>query len=166
MKPLHLTTALTALLGTTTALNDIFIPLPYPECNACLDTAANSCPGNYQQRSYAECICAGEGSKQIVGCVGTCDAVDTQPMGAGNKVVRGYYSYCIMFFPELCTEAVDFVNPDFWQEHCGAGSSATGGSGSGSGTGSGSAGGSGEEETATGGTTPGLGGISPTGTVK
>ncbi|KAK0622483.1 hypothetical protein B0T14DRAFT_552906 [Immersiella caudata] len=154
MKPTYL---FALLSSTATALNDIFIPLPYPECNSCLDTAANSCPGNYRDRTYAECICAGTGSKLIVGCVGTCDAVDTMPMGAGNKVVRGYYSYCIMFFPEMCAEAVDFVNPEFWEQTCGQ---------AGGGVGSGGASGSGSDGTPTELPTGGSPGAVPTGAVS
>lgn len=161
---LLLTTTLTLTL--TTAQNNIFTPLPYPECNACLDTGFNSCPGDYHDRSVGQCVCAGEGSKVVAGCVSTAWHVDTLPMGAGENVVRGYYAYCIIFFPQICGEAVDFTDPEYWQKFCGAGAGAGAGSGGGSsgGSGSGSGSGTGGDAPTTGGATGGLGGISPTGT--
>lgn len=166
------------LLPLASALNNVIIPLPYPECNTCVDTAVNSCPGDYETRAYADCLCAGAGGPRIVSCVSTCNAVDTLPMGAGDKVAGGWYSYCIMFFPELCAEAEYYVQPDWWAGKCGpgankgagfgkdgpdpAGNSGSGGStGGSSGTGgSGTSGGSG----ASGGSGGGSGsGASPTG---
>ncbi|KAK0755143.1 hypothetical protein B0T18DRAFT_425420 [Schizothecium vesticola] len=147
------------LLPAASAINNVIIPLPYEECNTCVDAAANSCPGDYRTRAYATCLCAGDGAPRIVNCLSTCNAVDTLPMGAADKVAGGWYSYCIMFFPDLCTDAEYYVRPEWWAEKCGPGakkglgfedsavedgdpSGSGGGSGGGSGTsGSGTSGG-------------------------
>lgn len=113
--------SLLLLLPLASALNNVIIPLPYPECNTCVDSAVNSCPGDYETRAYANCLCAGDGGPRIVNCVSTCNAVDTLPMAAGDKVAGGWYSYCIMFFPELCAEAELYVQPDWFAEKCGPG---------------------------------------------
>lgn len=176
------------LLPAASAINNVIIPLPYEECNTCVDAAANSCPGDYRTTAYATCLCAGDGAPRIVNCLSTCNAVDTLPMGAADKVAGGWYSYCIMFFPDLCAEAEFYVRPEWWAQKCGPGaqkglgfedpaledgdpsgnSGSGGGSGGGSGTsGSGTSGGSGGSggSSGSGGSGSGSGGsdASPTG---
>ncbi|KAK1830905.1 hypothetical protein QBC39DRAFT_331249 [Podospora conica] len=163
--------SLLLLLPAASALNNIFNPTPYQECNACVDAAANSCPGDYETKAYATCLCAGAGSAGIAGCLSTCDAVDTQPMGAADKVAGNFFSYCIMFFPDLCAEAEYYVRKDWWAEKCGpgavkgagfgrestsgdpSGNSGSGGESGGGSGGGGSGGASGSGASATGGLT-------------
>ncbi|KAK5654213.1 hypothetical protein OQA88_7388 [Cercophora sp. LCS_1] len=135
MKRFTLAASFLAVLSGVSAQNEIFVPLPYAECNNCLDQAAASCPGDYRDKSVGACMCAGVGSTNTVTCVSVCDGVDELRMGAGEKVVRGWYAYCLLFFPELCAEAQAFTNPEYWEERCGAGSGANTGGDGGSGAG-------------------------------
>jgi hypothetical protein len=137
-------------IPTTLAFNDVFGFSPSdPTCTACLDEVFASCPGFYQDSSYAECMCAGVGSTKTDTCLSTsCDPGVNSPANAA----RMWYNYCTQFFPaELCPEAEQFMSPDIFQDQCnaatiaggGLGSSGGGSSGSGSGSGAGSGSGSG-----------------------
>ncbi|KAK0711778.1 hypothetical protein B0H67DRAFT_300870 [Lasiosphaeris hirsuta] len=147
--------ASTLLSPAVLASNAIFGFSPSdPTCTACLDNAFLACPGFYQDRSYAECMCGGVGDTEFVTCTSTsCDPGVNSPANAA----RMWYNYCTQFFPaELCPGAESYMNPDIYQDQCNAaaiaggglgsgGSSGSGSSGSGSGSGAGSGTGSGSD---------------------
>ncbi|KAK3345919.1 hypothetical protein B0T25DRAFT_633578 [Lasiosphaeria hispida] len=131
--------ASTLLSPAVFASNDIFGFSPSdPTCTACLDDAFLACPGFYQDRSYAECMCAGVGDTKFVTCTSTsCDPGVNSPANAA----RMWYNYCTQFFPaELCPGAEPYMNSDIYQDQCSAAAIAGGGLGSGGSSGSGSSG--------------------------
>lgn len=84
------------LLPLASALNNVIIPLPYPECNTCVDSAVNSCPGDYETRAYANCLCAGDGGPRIVNCVSTrCPwPPATRSPGGGTRTASCSFPSC------------------------------------------------------------------------
>ncbi|KAK1749879.1 hypothetical protein QBC47DRAFT_465291 [Echria macrotheca] len=146
-----LASTLPSALVPVLAFNDVFGFSPSdPTCTACLDDAFAACPGFYQTRSFADCMCAGVGSTKFVTCTGgSCDPSVNSPANAA----RMWYNYCTQFFPaEMCPDAKAYMNPDIYQDQCsdaaiargGIGSDGSSGSGSGaSGSGAGSGAGSG-----------------------
>jgi hypothetical protein len=137
--------ALGFLVGTSQALNPLFLAMGAPQCDTCQDQAYNTCPGDHLEMPFAECMCAGKGGEVYSGsCIPLC--TDATQLGAEYFAIS-LLTYCIQFFPEYC-ETAKFagVTDSIWEEHCGAGANAgspAGGSGSGSsGSGSGSSGGS------------------------
>jgi uncharacterized membrane protein YgcG len=148
MRPITLLALASALFSPgALAFNQIFGMSPSdPTCTSCLDQVFLSCPGFYQDRSYAQCMCAGAGSTGVNACVsGSCDPGVNSPA----NVARFWYNYCTQFFPaELCPEAQPYMTPAIFQDQCSSEAIASGGLGSGgsssgsSGSGSGSGGGS------------------------
>ncbi|KAJ3538107.1 hypothetical protein NM208_g6052 [Fusarium decemcellulare] len=55
------------------ASNPVFGAYPSSQCDTCLDEVYQSCPGDYQTRPYAVCMCAGDGSANFVSCLPYCD---------------------------------------------------------------------------------------------
>lgn len=138
---------LTLLLSSTVlASNPVFGAYATDSCDTCLDQTYESCPGDYKTRSYATCMCAGDGSANFVSCLSSCDATLNEPANASAT----YYGYCLMFFKELCDGAQEFVSSDTYAEQCSKEAIKAGGIGekgddSGDDSGSGSDGGSDKE---------------------
>ncbi|KAF0637067.1 hypothetical protein FPSE5266_06956 [Fusarium pseudograminearum] len=137
-----------ALLLSSTALasNPVFGAYSTDSCDTCLDQTYESCPGDYKTRSYATCMCAGDGSANFVSCLSSCDPTLNEPANASAT----YYGYCLMFFKELCDGAQEFVSSDTYAEQCSKEAIKAGGIGekgndSGDDSGSGSDGGSDKE---------------------
>lgn len=107
---------LTLFLLSTTALasNVLFGAYSTDECDACLDQTFQSCPGDYQTRSYATCMCAGDGSANFVSCLSSCDPGLNEPANASAT----YYGYCLMFFKELCDGGQKFVDNETYNKQC------------------------------------------------
>jgi hypothetical protein len=89
-----------------------------PECRSCLDQAFLSCPGDYQTVSYAQCMCAGDGSANTISCAGVCERA-MPGRNLGNQVAGAWYNYCTLFFKELCPDAKDFMDEEFYEKRCG-----------------------------------------------
>ncbi|CAF3573170.1 unnamed protein product [Fusarium graminearum] len=146
---------LTLLLSSTVlASNPVFGAYATDSCDTCLDQTYESCPGDYKTRSYATCMCAGDGSANFVSCLSSCDATLNEPANASAT----YYGYCLMFFKELCDGAQEFVSSDTYAEQCSKEAIKAGGIGekgndSGDDSGSGSDGGSDKEADADSGST-------------
>ncbi|GKU22061.1 hypothetical protein FLAG1_10262 [Fusarium langsethiae] len=106
---------LTLLLSTTVlASNPLFGAYSTDQCDTCLDQTFESCPGDYQTRPYATCMCAGDGSANFVSCLSSCDTSLNEPANASAT----YYGYCLMFFKELCDGAQQFVDEETYAEQC------------------------------------------------
>jgi hypothetical protein len=76
------------------AANNIFGSFPlYPQCERCLDTVFASCPGFYQDRSYAECMCGGKGGTDFVTCSSVCGSYDS--LAQRNAII----SWCVLDMP-------------------------------------------------------------------
>ncbi|KAJ4016327.1 hypothetical protein NW752_003449 [Fusarium irregulare] len=117
---------LLSLLATQAlAANPLLGAYPTDQCDACMDQVYTSCPGNYQDRSYATCMCAGDGSTKFVSCLGSCDPTLNEPANASAT----YYGYCLMFFKELCDGAQEFVDQETYEKQCSKKAIAEGGIG-------------------------------------
>ncbi|KAI6355896.1 hypothetical protein MCOR25_008052 [Pyricularia grisea] len=124
--------AVSHLATTVSAANMVFGAYGNRNCEACLDKTFQSCPGDYQTRSYATCMCAGNGGANVATCMsGYCDP------SFNHIVVMSWYMYCTMFFKELCPNAREYFDSETWDRLCSPEAVAKGGigaSGSGSGT--------------------------------
>jgi uncharacterized membrane protein YgcG len=131
--------ALALFLGAAQALNPLFLAMGESQCDTCQDDAYNTCPGDYEKQTFAECMCAGDGGKLYVG---TCIPLCTAASGFGvDYFAATLYSYCIGFFPQLCESAEQAgVSQKLLDKYCGADAGSSSGSGSGSGSDSGSGG--------------------------
>lgn len=67
--------AIILLFTAVHAANPIVGAFVTPQCKECLDQAYQSCPGDYLTRQYAECLCAGDGSANLVVCMSQCDGI-------------------------------------------------------------------------------------------
>ncbi|KAJ4137286.1 hypothetical protein NW768_002868 [Fusarium equiseti] len=113
------------LAAQALAANPLLGAYPTDQCDACMDEVYTSCPGNYQERSYATCMCAGDGSTKFVSCLGSCDPQLNEPANASAT----YYGYCLMFFKELCDGAQAFVDQETYEKQCSKKAIAEGGIG-------------------------------------
>ena len=116
---------LSLLASKTLAANPLLGAYPTDQCDACMDEVYTSCPGNYQDRSYATCMCAGDGSTKFVSCLSSCDPTLNEPANASAT----YYGYCLMFFKELCDGAQEFVDQETYEKQCSKKAIAEGGIG-------------------------------------
>lgn len=107
------------------AANPLLGAYPTDQCDACMDEVYTSCPGNYQERSYTTCMCAGDGSTKFVSCLSSCDPSLNEPANAS----AAYYGYCLMFFKELCDGAQEFVDQEAYEKQCSKKAIAEGGIG-------------------------------------
>jgi hypothetical protein len=105
--------------SSTLAFNPLFLSTQYPECNSCLDATYLSCPGFYEDRDYATCMCAGTGATNMNTCISICDSVDALGVGLGIQKAEAWYGYCVQFFREMCDEAKPFLDSEQWEENCG-----------------------------------------------
>lgn len=102
------------LLPLVQASNPVFGAYQTDSCDACLDQTYESCPGDYKTRSYATCMCAGDGSANFVSCLSSCDPNKNEPAIASST----YYGYCVLFFKELCDGAQEFLSEDIYNKQC------------------------------------------------
>ncbi|KAL3605301.1 hypothetical protein FPOAC2_00244 [Fusarium poae] len=102
------------LSSTALAANPLFGAYSTDQCDKCMDQTYESCPGDYQTRSYATCMCAGDGSANFVSCLSYCDPTLNEPANASAT----YYGYCLMFFKELCDGARQFVDDETYAKQC------------------------------------------------
>ncbi|KAF9768035.1 hypothetical protein IL306_014703 [Fusarium sp. DS 682] len=102
------------LLTAVQASNPVFGAYQTDACDACLDQTYESCPGDYKTRSYATCMCAGDGSANFVSCLASCDPNKNEPAIASST----YYGYCVLFFKELCDGAQQFLSEDIYNKQC------------------------------------------------
>lgn len=116
---------LSLLASQVLAANPLLGAYPTDECDACMDDVYTSCPGNYQERSYATCMCAGDGSVKFLSCLGSCDPQLNEPVNAAST----YYGYCLMFFKELCDGAEGNVDQETYETQCSKEAIAEGGIG-------------------------------------
>ncbi|KAH9436035.1 hypothetical protein MCOR02_004944 [Pyricularia oryzae] len=101
------------LAATVSAANMVFGAYGNRNCEACLDKTFQSCPGDYQTRSYATCMCAGNGGANAATCMsGYCDP------SFNHIVVMSWYMYCTMFFKELCPSAREYFDDKTWDRLC------------------------------------------------
>ncbi|KAM0342103.1 hypothetical protein ACHAPU_009717 [Fusarium lateritium] len=113
------------LAATVQAANPVFGAYSTDSCDACLDQTYESCPGDYKTRSYATCMCAGDGSANFVTCLSSCDPNKNEPEIASST----YYGYCVLFFKELCDGAQQFLTDKIYSEQCSKEAIAAGGIG-------------------------------------
>ncbi|KAH7256257.1 hypothetical protein BKA59DRAFT_467088 [Fusarium tricinctum] len=114
------------LLSTAVqAANPVFGAYSTDSCDSCLDETYQNCPGDYKTRSYATCMCAGDGSANFVKCLSYCDANLNEPAIASST----YYGYCVLFFKELCDGAEQFLSEKIYGEQCSKEAIAAGGIG-------------------------------------
>ncbi|EWG36106.1 hypothetical protein FVEG_00261 [Fusarium verticillioides 7600] len=113
------------LLTAVQASNPVFGAYQTDSCDACLDQTYESCPGDYKTRSYATCMCAGDGSANFVSCLPSCDPNKNEPAIASST----YYGYCVLFFKELCDGAQEFLSEDIYNKQCSKEAIAAGGIG-------------------------------------
>ncbi|RBR25408.1 uncharacterized protein FIESC28_01845 [Fusarium coffeatum] len=116
---------LSLLASRALAANPLLGAYPTDQCDACMDEVYTSCPGNYQERSYATCMCAGDGSVKFLSCLGSCDPQLNEPANAAST----YYGYCLMFFKELCDGAEGNVDQETYETQCSKKAIAEGGIG-------------------------------------
>jgi hypothetical protein len=90
-----------------------------PTCRSCLDQTFLSCPGNYQDVSYARCMCYGDGSANAVTCSSVCEGA-APGRNFGSQVAGAWYRYCTVFFKEFCSPAREYMDAEFFEERCGA----------------------------------------------
>ncbi|PKS05165.1 hypothetical protein jhhlp_008533 [Lomentospora prolificans] len=110
------------------SLNPLFVNPGYPECGACLDQAYQACPGDYETKPYAECMCGGDGGAVFTNCMPLCN---TELILGSEILVPAFYNYCINFFEEYCQSAFDAGVPEnIWENSV----CVDGGSSSGSGS--------------------------------
>ncbi|KAL6918976.1 hypothetical protein ACHAP8_008969 [Fusarium lateritium] len=102
------------LSSTVLAANPLFGAYSTDQCDTCLDQTYESCPGDYQTRPYATCMCAGDGSANFVSCLSSCDPTLNEPANASAT----YYGYCLMFFKQLCDGAQQFVDDETYAKQC------------------------------------------------
>jgi hypothetical protein len=105
---------LSLLLTAVQAANAVFGAYSTPSCEECLDETFQSCPGDYETRSYAECMCAGDGSVTFNSCLSECDTSLNEPANA----VANFYGYCVIFFKELCPTAEQYLDDDIFNKQC------------------------------------------------
>ncbi|TQV90939.1 hypothetical protein IF1G_10460 [Cordyceps javanica] len=100
------------------AVNPIFGAFATPSCEACLDDAFASCPGDYKTRTYAECMCAGiggEGGYKMVSCVaGSCDF----NINENKNAAISHATYCVGFFKEFCTKSENNLPQSVYEREC------------------------------------------------
>ncbi|KAF4432131.1 hypothetical protein F53441_13850 [Fusarium austroafricanum] len=94
-------------------------------CDSCLDNVYEMCPGDYKTRPYATCMCAGDGSAAFVSCMSQCDPGLNEPANA----VTTWYTYCVMFFKDLCDGAQEYLDAEKYNEECSKKAIAAGGIG-------------------------------------
>lgn len=117
--------AICLLTTAVQAANPVFGAYSTDSCDSCLDETYQSCPGDYMTRSYATCMCAGDGSANFVKCLPYCDASLNEPAIASST----YYGYCVLFFKELCDGAEQFLTEKIYGEQCSKEAIAAGGIG-------------------------------------
>lgn len=92
------------------------------DCEACLDTIYNTCPGtSLDDRGKAECICDDQSSTSIVTCQTVCATTDETIAGQqGVYAVDTWVTYCITALPqEMCGEMQGWVDDETWTKYCG-----------------------------------------------
>src|SRR4051812_32096857 len=107
-------TALGLLITAAQAANPVFGVYSSGACDSCLDQTFASCPGDYLTRSYATCMCAGDGGTNTVTCLSQCDPGLNEPA----NVVATWYGYCTIFFKEMCPEAKEYMSDSRFQSEC------------------------------------------------
>ncbi|KAM3464415.1 hypothetical protein BBAD15_g10500 [Beauveria bassiana D1-5] len=107
----------------TEAANPIFGSFVTPACEACLDAAFDSCPGDYKSRGYAECMCAGEGGLKATACAAQrCD----HSIYEETNVVIALATYCVGIMKESCPGLKKFLPQSVYDRDCSSSTTATG----------------------------------------
>ncbi|PMB69073.1 hypothetical protein BM221_005659 [Beauveria bassiana] len=107
----------------TEAANPIFGSFVTPACEACLDAAFDSCPGDYKSRGYAECMCAGEGGLKATACAAQrCD----HSIYEETNVVIALATYCVGIIKESCPGFKKFLPQSVYDRDCSSSTTATG----------------------------------------
>lgn len=107
----------------TEAANPIFGAFVTPACEACLDAAFASCPGDYKSRGYAECMCAGEGGRKALSCsTQQCDF----SINEETNVVIALATYCVGILKESCPGFKKFLPQSVYDRDCSSSTTATG----------------------------------------
>ncbi len=102
-------------LATAEAANPVFGAYVTPACEACLDAAFSSCPGDYRTRDYAECMCAGKGGAQAISCSAQqCDFTINEDTEARIALS----TYCVTVLKEVCPSFKDFLPQSVYERHC------------------------------------------------
>ncbi|KAF1734879.1 hypothetical protein CRV24_003797 [Beauveria bassiana] len=107
----------------TEAANPIFGSFVTPACEACLDAAFDSCPGDYKSRGYAECMCAGEGGHKALACAAQrCD----HSINEETNVAIALATYCVGILKESCPGFKKFLPQSVYDRDCSSSTTATG----------------------------------------
>ncbi|KAF5026594.1 hypothetical protein F66182_1320 [Fusarium sp. NRRL 66182] len=117
--------SLSLLSGVVQASNPLFGAYGTAQCDACLDETYQSCPGDYETRPYAECICKGDGGTNFVSCLPYCDG----GIDEAGIATRAWYRYCVQFFKDICPAAQAELDEDEFNEECSEKAIAAGGIG-------------------------------------
>ncbi|OAA38476.1 hypothetical protein BBO_07114 [Beauveria brongniartii RCEF 3172] len=109
----------------TEAANPIFGAFATPACEACLDDAFDSCPGDYQSRGYAECMCGGiggEGGRKAISCSAQqCDV----SINENTNVAIALATYCVGILKEACPGFKEFLPQSVYDRDCASSTTAT-----------------------------------------
>ncbi len=82
--------AVSLLFTASQAVNPLFLSMGSPQCDRCLDQSYYSCPGDYETRPFAECMCGGDGATLYASeCVPLC--ADATGLGASYFVLPGVW---------------------------------------------------------------------------
>ncbi|KAM3498722.1 hypothetical protein MY10362_007972 [Beauveria mimosiformis] len=107
----------------TEAANPIFGAFVTPACEACLDAAFTSCPGDYKSRGYAECMCAGEGGIKAISCsTEQCDV----SINENTNVAIALATYCVGILKESCPGFKEYLPQSVYDRDCSSSTTATG----------------------------------------
>lgn len=102
-------------LATAEAANPVFGAYVTPGCEACLDAAFSSCPGDYRTRDYAECMFSGKGGAQAISCsTQQCDFT----INEDTEVRIALFTYCVTVLKEVCPSFRDFLPQSVYERHC------------------------------------------------
>ncbi|KAH6884261.1 hypothetical protein B0T10DRAFT_564837 [Thelonectria olida] len=120
-----LSLAFSLLATAVQGANVLFGAYATGQCEECLDQTFESCPGDYETRPYAECMCAGDGGANFVSCLSQCDVSLDEPAIASSQ----FYYYCVQFFKEVCPSAEQYLDSQDFNEQCSDDAIAAGGIG-------------------------------------
>lgn len=102
----------------TEAVNPIFGAFITPACEACLDAAFESCPGDYRTREYAQCMCAGiggEGGSMVNSCMAQhCDG----SINEDTNVAIRRATYCVSILKEACSAEEQYLPASVYDREC------------------------------------------------
>ncbi|OAA71867.1 hypothetical protein LEL_09102 [Akanthomyces lecanii RCEF 1005] len=125
--PLLFSSVLFGHFLATEAANPIFGAFATAACEACLDDAFTSCPGDYKTLEYAECMCAGlggEGARKAISCMKQqCDFRIYEK----EKAVIALATYCVGVFKDTCPAYKKYLPQSVYERECPSSTSAAGG---------------------------------------